>query len=380
MITRRLLGGMCIGLCLMVCSGIVQARETSVPDRYPSEARSIRALGMGNALMTMHGTHTDDMFYNPAMLNDLPHTWKFSAFGNDVGFNTKLIKTVKDVFTLSKDLKDATTDSGKIGVFTTFFNKHVGQFNSVDYALNLFSMGRHGWGFSVLANSETTISLRNQQFPNFELRSKNDGVVAVGKSFGLLYDDLVVGALAKGIYRLEVDKIVTTGDILGNSLGSLIGYKQWGKTFGVSGDLGARYEIPMWAIRPTVAVTYQDIGGKQFFKSTVDNIRQSVNAAIGIHPDFGGGWGLSVEAGASALNQRRDFLTRIHAGAELRTPQFAATRLAVRAGTNEGYLTAGFSLEWPVASLDFAYYSEEIGMTKRTGSTKKFAGAFALYF
>ncbi len=381
MITQRWLRGMCVGLCLAILAPVSGlARETSIPDRYPSTARSIRALGMGNAFLTMRGTRTMDMFYNPAMLNDLPHEWEFSVFGNDAGLNTKLISTVKDVFDLADGLDAAADDAGRIGTFRTFFNDHVGEFNSVDYALNLFSMGRHDWGFAVLADSKTTVSFRNRAFPNFELRSRNDGVVAAGRSLGLLYNDLVLGLLVKGMYRLEIDKVVTTGGILGSSLNGLIGFDQWGKSFGVGVDVGARYELPILGIRPVIGVTYQDIGGKQFFKNTVDDTPQSVNAAIGIHPSLGNGFELSVEAGATELNQRRDFLTRIHAGAELRFPRIAATQVSLRAGTNQGYVATGLSLDWPAATLDFAFYGEEQGFTTRVSPTYKLASAFAFYF
>lgn len=382
MITQRVRRGICIGLCLGMLLPLTAqaAKETSIPDRYPSVGTSIRALGMGNAFLTMRGTRTTDMFYNAAMLHDLPRDWEFSVLGLDAGANIKLYGTVKDVLDLSDDLDATTTDSAKIGVFRTFFNEHVGEFNSVDTAFNIFSMGRHDWGFALLANSHTTVSFRNRTFPNFELRSRNDGVVAAGRSFGMLYDDLVLGLLVKGIYRMEIDKVVTTGSILGGSLGSQIGIDQWGRSIGVAADVGARYELPILGLNPVVAVTYQDIGGRQFFKSSVDDTMQTVNAAIGIHPTFGSGWGLSVEAGASELNQKRDFMTRLHAGAELRFPRVAATQVSVRAGTNQGYLATGLSFDWPVATLDLAYYGEEEGLVKRVGSTYKFAGAFAFYF
>ncbi|MBI2343403.1 MAG: hypothetical protein HYV02_03565 [Deltaproteobacteria bacterium] len=368
--------------CLFLSSSIIHARETNIGDQYPSVARSVRALGMGNAFLTMRGRRTTDMFYNPATLHDLKPSWRFSAFGNDVGFSQKLIPMVKDLFDLSDDLKNSATDDGDINVFKTFFNKHVGEFQSVDYALTLFSMGRKDWGVALLTDSRTTVSMRNRAFPNFELHTNSDGIVAIGRSIGLFYDDLVLGALVKGIYRFQLDKIVTIGDILGGELGSIIGFDQWKRAFGIGGDIGARYAIPiLWSVNPVIAVTYQDVAHTRFFAgdSGIDKTRNSLNAAIGIHPRLGD-YELSVEAGASQLTDKRDIWTRLHAGAELRFPTFAATTLSVRGGTNQGYPTGGFSLEWPVATLDFAFYGEEKGVVKRVGANYKYAAAFNFYF
>jgi hypothetical protein len=369
---------------LLVCGVAThaEARETSIADQYPSMGRSMRALGMGSAVLTKKGRHVQDMYYNPATLSDLKANWEFSALGLDVSFSKALINTVKDVLSLSDDIKNASGDSAKIGAFETFFNKRVGEFQSVDIALPLFSMGRKNMGLAVQTDLRTTFSLRNRAFPNFELRSRNQAGVAAGYAQPLLYGDLVLGVMGKAIYALEIDKIITTGDILASNLGSIVGFDQFGRGLGFGANFGARYRIPIF-INPVIAVTYNDIGHTRFIamkkNGGPDKIRQSVNAAVGVHPKIGM-FDLSVEAGATQITDKRDLLTRLRAGAELGFPRFGGTKLAIRGGTNQGYLAGGLSLDWRFGGLDLAYFGEEVGLVKRKGSNNKFAASFNTYF
>ncbi|MBI4365466.1 MAG: hypothetical protein HY543_01460 [Deltaproteobacteria bacterium] len=360
--------------------GQAEAKTTNLPDTYPSLGQGIRPLGMGNAFLTMPGSDENALFYNPAALQDFEKSWRYSFMSPGASFNRKLITMLKDVINLSKDITNATTTSGKVDKFDTFVDSHSGEFHSVNLRLPLFSMLRKGWGIGLLVDSRTAFSLRGGQANRtFELRTRNDGAYVLGKSIGLMGDSLSVGVLVKAIYRVMLDRVVISSDIIGTTLTNLIGYKQWGKGFGVGADVGARYRLPIPVVNPVVAVTYQDIGNTRFRKAAIDNTPQTLNAGIGIHPKIGD-FGLSVEGTLTQLNQRRDLITRLHAGAELRFPWMGPMRLSLRGGTNQGYAAGGFSLDFKRFRLDGAVYGEELGEFSRRGKNYRYAAELAFNF
>ena len=359
---KKILFG-CVSLLLI--SGASFAAQTSIPDNYPSLGRGLRPLGMGNAFLTVKGTDDNALYYNPAAINDYEKTLNFRLLSPTADINMGVINVVKDVFSLSKDLKNATTDSAKTDVFNTFFDKHVGSFDSVNLLIPMFGVRNKYFAMSALVDSRTTVAIRNRAFPNFELKTRNDGGVVLGGAYGFLFDDLQVGAATKFLYRIGIQRTVTTNDILNGSLADSIGFNQWGKGFGVGLDLGAKYKIPAFdvdlldTLQPTVAVTYQDVGNTRFTGGASDT-PQSISAGLGVHPDLGP-VGLSVVADMREINQKESFMKKFHFGVEARLKEMLATSLAVRAGVNQGYPATGLTITWPFFGIDVAFYGEEMG-------------------
>ncbi|MBI4237917.1 MAG: hypothetical protein HY696_05810 [Deltaproteobacteria bacterium] len=364
----------------LVCGTTTDAKETSIADVFPSLGRSVRSLGMGNVGLTLPGDDPMVMFYNPAALQDLPHSPQWMAPSLTASINKDLIATTKDVLNMLDDLDNSGTQTGDLGVFETFFNKRVGQFQQVEVNTPLFAFGMKGWGAALLLDSRTTFSLRNRAFPNFEMRTRNDGAVAVGKSIGLWGDDLAIGVMAKGIYRVERDKIITTNEVIANTVKDQLRWSSWGKGIGFGGDVGVRWRLPfLWDLKPVVAVTYQDIGNTRFRKTALTDTPQSLNAAIGFQPKIGD-VDVFIEASATQLNQKRDLMTRLHAGAEVRFPQWGIFQLSLRGGTNQGYASGGFTVDLKAVRIDGAFFGEEIGDRKRQGSSYKYAVAIGTHF
>ncbi|MBI2346354.1 MAG: hypothetical protein HYV03_05635 [Deltaproteobacteria bacterium] len=369
--------------CLIIpAAAWAQIKTTHIGDGYPNLGQGVRPLGMGNAFLTMEGTDENALFYNPAALDDFDKNWRYGTFLiPGVYFNKGLIKTVKDVLDMGDALDTSGSSTGDIQAFQDFFGKHVGEFQNVSLKMPLFSMIRKGWGGGILVDSRTTFAMRGSTAtPNVELRSRSDAGVVLAKSVGLLGNDLAVGVLVKGLYRLYRDRILVTSDFVGNSsLNDLIGYKTWGKAFGIGGDIGIRYKLPVSGVNPAVAVVYQDIGRTRFFGTDTDDTPQVLSAGVGIHPELGD-FGTSVEVSMTDLTQRRDLMTRLHAGAELRFPWFGVIRPSLRAGMNQGYPTGGFSLDFKKVRFDGAFYGEEVGETSRQGKAYKFAAEMSVYF
>ncbi len=379
MVNRKVQGGFFAAIAVVMIAGTAHAKETHSGDGFPSLGVSVRALGMGNAMLTVPGRETFDMLYNPTALHDLPHGVRFDLPGIRVVASKSIYSVIKDVKDLQNQLKASLTDSGDITAFQTFFNNHVGQFQTARVAVPLLGFSWKDWGFGVLTDSRSTVSMRNRAFPNFELRSRSDAAVVAGKSLGFFGSDLVVGAVVKGIYRAEIDRVLTEGDIVGTDLASTLGWSQWAKAFGVGADLGARYTMSMVPLHPTIAMTYQDVGKTRFFGKSSINTPQTVNAAVGIHGDLAQ-FNWALEVGASQLNHKKDFMSRTHVGAELRFPSIGGTTIALRGGANQGYGTGGVSIYWPGGALDVAYYGEEIGEVRRQGASYNGALGLHLYF
>ena len=351
-------------LIVFILPAVSSARQTRIGDAYPQLGRGTRPLGMGNAFLTMPGTDENSIFYNAAAINDYSMDFKFRILSPQVSMNYGSITVLKDTLNLNDDLSKSTTDAQKIGYFQGFVNKHSGSFNNGNVTLPIVTMMQKLITCSLIVDARQTISFRNREFPNFEVRSRNDAGLIIGSAYSLLMDDLQFGLAVKFIERIMFDKIITSNDIIANKdLSDIFKWKNWPKGFGVGVDVGAKYHLKdlgpdfFYFFDPVIAVTYQDIGNTRF-TGKVDNTPQSVNAGIGIHPGFGD-YRLAFEIAFSEVNQRIDILNKFHAGAELTFPKVIGTNFAIRAGCNQGYPAGGFTADWKYAKLEFAFYGEE---------------------
>jgi len=106
----------------------------------------------------------------------------------------------------------------------------------------------------------------------------------------------------------------------------------------------------------------------------------SVTAGMGIFPTIGGNeFALLIDL--RELNQRRDFLTKFHAGIEAKLPRMGkdgSLQFALRGGCNQGYPAFGLSASWPFLRIDAAFYGEEAG--EYTSSKADYHMAFQLAF
>ena len=348
-----------------------QVRQTNIPDRYPNLGAGARPLGMGSSFLTMPGSDLNGQFYNPASSDDFKQDWTFDVMDIFVAADTKSYTVYKDIKTMANDISDANTTSGKVAAFQTFFNKNVGKYVELDTRIIPFAARTKHWTITFITEANNVVSLQNQAFPNFQMRGTGDAGLFATTAWEI-FEGLQVGAAVKGIYRMALDKIVTTGDIVAQpNLSSIIGYKQWSKGIGIGADIGGKYTLPIWdSWAPVLAVTYQDIANTRFIAVHAGNggkpakIDQTVNAGIGVHPELGD-FRLHLEITGTELNQSKAILLKSHAGAELEFPRLGVLKLKLRAGANQGYPTGGATLDFNMFRLDLLAYGEENGMTKR---------------
>lgn len=380
-----------IGAVALLFPSIVFAEKTHVSDTYPLLMRGVRPIGMGNAFLAMKGTDQNTLFYNPAAIRDYGNDTKWITGLLPVPgfeFNYGTINLIRDVFDFKDDLDKETTDSGKVGVFRTFINKHVGEFH--DLALHTPLIGAYNRYFSasLILDSKTDISFRNRAFPNFEIKASNLAGMAFGSAYGFLNDSLEVGAAVKVLYGVANEQIITTSDILINNMDDFK-WSNWKRGLGIGFDIGVKYEIydfgQDWidTLKPTIAVTYQNVGKTRFIamkkNGGPDSLPQSVSAGIGVHPIIGP-IETSILVDIREINVKKDFLMKLNAGVEARFHERLGLKPALRAGCNQGYAAFGGGLEIWKLTWNVAYFARELGENTREKAAWRIANEFIWKF
>jgi len=335
--------------------------NTSIGEEFPVMFRGVRPLGMGNAFTAMPGTDLNAQFYNPAAINDYKDERHYNILNPEADFDIGVIPMIKDVFDLNDDMKAAATTSDKLNVFDAFTQSHAGEFNEIASYMPLFQIRNKYYAATLLFSSHTIVSLRNRAFPNFEIRSRNFGGGVGGGAYAFFDDTLQVGGNLKVLYQVGIEQTVSSGDIVNQSLGDIIGWSQWKKGIGIGADLGAKYKLPFAQelLQPTLSLVIQDVVQTYFFGGAA-KIPMSLTMGAGIFPKLGPVQ-LSIVTDFREINQREDILNKFHFGVEAIFPKVIHTVFALRAGCNQGYPAAGFGAQWPIVGLNFAFYGQELG-------------------
>jgi hypothetical protein len=337
---------------------------TTIPTEHPSLYKGVRPLGMGNAFIAMPGQDENAIFYNPAAVNDYEEKFHFRFLSPVFDFSPGSIGLVKDLFDLGDDIDAQTTDAGKIDTFRTFVNQHTGQFESVQARFPAVTMMYKWVTLSLLADTRNTISFRNRAFTNIEVLSRSDFGGIIGSAYSFFNDMLQAGLAIKVLHRLSIDEIITTDDVVNNpNFGDTLPRR---RSTGVGVDIGLKGKIPTFKkkwldiLKPTVALTWQDIGNTRFGNNVPDT-NQSISIGFALHPAIGD-WQLHFANDFRELNQSSSFIKKWNIGAEAVAPLlWNFFRPSVRIGGNQGYITAGASLDFKYAKLEFATYGEEAG-------------------
>lgn len=374
----------------MLAPFIVRAEKTNIANTYPILGRGVRPLGMGNAFLTMKGSDENILFYNPAAIADLSNDTKFTTGLLPPSFeiNYEVIQLTLDIFDFKDDLDVAATDSAKIDVFQTFVDQHIGSFYSMETRAPIIGVYNKYFAVSLISDSKLGVSFRNRAFPNFEIRATSLAGLAFGTAYGFFEDSLDVGVAAKVLYGAENEQIVTTNEILAQTLDDFK-WENWKRGLAVGADIGVKYEIydfgQNWidTLHPTVAVAYQNIGKTRFIamkkNGGPEDLPQSVSAGIGIHPKIGE-IETSVLVDFREINVKQDFLMKLNVGAEARFPQRMGLRPSIRGGMNQGYPTVGAGLEIWKLVWNVAFFGKEVGEVTRQKAGYRIANEFTWRF
>lgn len=326
-------------LSVISFSGLLYAAE------LPTLHRGIRPLGMGGAFITL----SDDenaMFYNPAGLNDV------EGFGG-VEIINPLVEVSKDSIDLYKDLQDI--DSNNTTQVTDLLNRFIGEHQHLRTSL-FPNVVFHNFGIGVLGQATLDAEIRNRADPRVIIDAKVDVGLLASAAYAFYDKTLQIGVTGKYIQRRGVVDTFTAVDIASDNFDPLSDVGDSKKDFAF--DLGAKVNIDMPVIKPTFAIVLQNITDLDF--DQLGKLPQQLNIGLAINPDF---WivkstlAAEIDDITKEIDTDDDIYKRVHIGAEVRFP----TILAVRAGFNQGYWTAGVTLDVWILKIAYATYAEEVG-------------------
>lgn len=334
-----------IFLLLIIFLGLFQYVSFAMAAEFPYLYRGIRPLGMGGAFITL----SDDenaLFSNPAGLNDV------EGFGG-VEIINPLAEVSESSVELYNDVKDV--EGSNIVEVTNLLNKHVGAHQHLRAAM-LPHIYFHNFALGILSQGTLDMEIRNPAYPPQVVTDvKSDLGAAAGLAYGFWDKALQVGATVKVVQRQGIKKTFTALEIAAGNYDPLDDFE---KADDMAIDVGTKLNLPL-PLKPTAAVVVQNITDLDF--GTLGKIPQQVNAGVAINPSIIGivstSWVLEIDDITKQVGGEEDLYKRVHLGTELRFPKI----LSLRGGVNQGYFTAGLTLDFWILKLDGAIYTEEVG-------------------
>lgn len=347
-------------------SSALQADPVSINPRPRGES-------MGNAGLALKGG-VDSAMMNPAGLADVEEvTWDLLPILVELPFALDSMNASLDYREVAD--KDSSTTAQKKEAATKFFSKVANE--SLGARLNLnpsYTRPNMHVGFFVDARLDSQFQLggiSGNQLAEAGYTNISSGLILAG-AYKFLDDQLQVGATIKPLYRLSPLKeksqrmnVIMEGFNAGESVkDQIFGEKPFKRyAFAIGFDLGAKYKIPAFApwvasLEPSVGITYQDIGNTRFLtdEDMPSDIPQSLSLGFAIHPKWRfiqGAFAIDLRS----INQKQEFLSKIHVGAEALFWNFWALRL----GLSQGYLTGGIGFDLPFFELDAYVTAQEAG-------------------
>ncbi len=350
--------GIILGILVGGLLGMGMADAEELPNLY----RGIRPLGMGGAFITL----SDDenaMFYNPAGLNDV------SGFGG-VDILNPVVEFSENSNSLYQDLSDLDTDSE--AAVAEFLSGMVGEHQHVRASV-LPNFFMHNFAIGALGQATLDMEIRNRANPVVFTDIKLDTGLLLSGALGFFDQRLQVGVTGKYVKRDGIVHVYTAPEIAGSDFDPL---DQRVNKSDIAFDLGTKFNFKT-PLKPSVALVVSNITDLDF--KELGKIPQQVNIGASINPDL---WILkttfAVEIDDLTKNVEgdNDLYKRAHLGAEFRFPMI----LAVRAGVNGGYLTAGASVDFWILSISYATYAEEVGAVSGQRSDRRHVAQVSLGF
>jgi hypothetical protein len=289
-----------------------------------------------------------------------------------MGIFNPMIDVSENSLDFYSDLDDADLDD--TGETTEVLRKHVGEYqhlavNWIPYAG--FNVAEAGVMVAGIASLTVNAEIRNPPYPEFHPKANVDYGFTGGAGFKVPVEGLRVGGTLKYLHRESLDEVYTAADIADDDFEDRLDDDRKSGN-GVSMDLGVLYELPVESSFTTdVGLSINNLF--EMDMSEAEDIKRTVNLGIATRRSFSG----FTLIGAFDIiditrnyDQDDDYMKRIHMGAELQLPAI----LAVRMGLNQGYFTAGATLDFPVVRLDFATYAEEVGAYAGQREDRRYVG------
>ncbi len=324
----------------------------------PAESKAIlyegiRPLGMGNAF-TAVADDENAVFYNPAGLSYIS-SFSIGVLNPRIGIATDSLDLIDDAGDTDFDV---TAEVANLLREYTGKPQHVSLGLFPHMGLNLFESGVL---FGVLSQVSADIEIRNPTWPESYVHLNADVAPVVGAGLRIpTVDGLRIGAAMKYLYRNSLNEMYTPAQIAADDFEDII-EDDLHTGSGFSIDIGAIYEMP--ELIPFVDNTRFGLAAlnvPDMSMGSATKVKHQVNAGMAVEKTLLP-WCSVVGAfdihdiTYSAIDGSQ-LSRRIHMGAELRMPV-----VSFRTGVNDGYLSAGGTLDLKVFKLDLATYAIEQG-------------------
>ncbi|MCL0033534.1 hypothetical protein M1M99_01810 [Thermodesulfovibrionales bacterium] len=317
----------------------------------PSFHEGIRPLGMGGAF-TAVADDENALFYNPAGLSRIPmlQLGIINPLGAVSGRSIDLMRDAMDI------------DMNNVGQVSDLLEEYMGEHQHLRGSVFPhvgFSVVGVGVMVGGLMQGTFDAMIRSPAWPAMHVDFITDKALLAGAGLELPLTGLSAGIAIKYVYRRSLSEVYTAVDIAAPAFEDRLD-DDLKSGSGVSADIGVMYELALIPLVDTrVALVAQNI--PQMDMGDAKDIKSQLNAGISFTKSFAGFralFALDYRDITKNIGDSNDIPKRIHMGAELQLPMI----LAVRAGLNQGYLTAGATIDLWALRFDLATYAEEVGV------------------
>jgi hypothetical protein len=343
--------------------------------------QNARMMGMGGLKLTT-GVYDENFTGNPARVTANPG-WRLTLaeitgeIGNGVIENAGTI---------------ADSASGGTEGLLSGLSDTVGTPNYLRFGTTLLGLyvpnETWSWAFGIQQFASADINIRsNYQFVS-RIIADAGASFTLGRKF-MENKELSVGATVHAKYRVSTSEELNDGfGLIDYIKGEELSLQDSGGEGGqLDVDLGATYVLPFhpWELDFQAAATVNNILGGTYQQFSVDALGTGTSP-IAQPRTFGAGmsvtkpelWklkGTTVAFELSDIGNNGDasVFRFVHVGAETNL-----SVLALRAGLNQGYWTAGVGLDLKLVRLDYASYGEEIGLVMGSQENRVHAIKFAM--
>lgn len=368
----------CFVCLFFLLSGFVFAEE-------PLFISGVRTLGMGGAFVSV----SDDQnafFYNPAGFA-LRKDFLLTLGELNVSINQDIVEGGKFIVENYEDLAEfdtlpeerqaelMTEIIDEVSKYKMKLNLGIPNFNFAPPAIPLFGLGHLGIGVGLFDNIGVNLRLNSGLIiPTVDLKVRADavGMVPIAYSFGLPVGELSLGVNAKYLYRGGVEEVRK----------SILEFEEYNPQLNVGSgmgfDVGAIYrllDLPVVG-NLNIGAVIRDAGGTEIVYNqrldtetgeiiSIDNpatktIKQQID--LGVSTKLFNFLTVAIDARdilrAGNLSEvDESFFKQLHAGAEADLKV-----IKLRAGLNQGYPTFGVGLSLFFVHIDYAYWTEELGV------------------
>ena len=227
----------------------------------------------------------------------------------------------------------------------------------------------------ALGSASFDTEIRNPAWPQADVDYIQDTALSGGVGFKVPATDLRLGAAIKMVQRTSLTDTYTAADIADENFEDRVEEDQETGT-GVSLDVGAIYTLPFWKVVDTdLALVVQNL--PEMDMGDAKDINTQANFGLAVSKSFAKFklvGTLDYRDIFMNLEEDADIGKRLHIGLELKTPVF----FAIRTGFNQGYWSAGASLDFRIVRLDFATYAEEVGAYAGQRKDQRYIGQITI--